>query len=55
MGWENLLLGFQVAMQPFNLGLAVLGITLGTTVVNKIMGVADSTKHPDEVFSLSRQ
>ena len=26
MGWENLLLGFQVALQPSNLALAVLGI-----------------------------
>src|SRR5262245_57874614 len=32
MGWENLLLGFQVAAQPVNLGLAVLGITLGTII-----------------------
>ena len=32
MGFENLLLGFQVALQPYNLGLAVLGITLGTII-----------------------
>src|ERR1043166_5660818 len=32
MGWENLLLGFSVALQPANLGLAVLGITLGTVI-----------------------
>ena len=32
MGWENLLLGFQVALQPNNLALAVLGITLGTII-----------------------
>src|SRR5690242_7633914 len=32
MGWENLLLGFSVALQPANLGLAVLGITLGTII-----------------------
>jgi putative tricarboxylic transport membrane protein len=32
VGWENLLLGFQVALQPNNLGLAVLGITLGTII-----------------------
>ena len=32
MGWENLFLGFQVALQPNNLALAVLGITLGTII-----------------------
>ena len=32
MGWENLLLGFQVALQPFNLWMAVVGITLGTVI-----------------------
>src|SRR4026207_1875879 len=32
MGWESLLLGFSGALQPFNLGLAVLGITLGTII-----------------------
>jgi TctA family transporter len=32
MGWENLFLGFQVALQPSNLALAVLGITLGTII-----------------------
>src|ERR1700730_4676514 len=32
VGWENLLLGFQVALQPNNLALAVLGITLGTII-----------------------
>src|ERR1700675_555818 len=32
MGFENLLLGFQVALQPYNLGLAVIGITLGTII-----------------------
>ena len=32
MGFENLLLGFQVALQPYNLGLAVLGIMLGTII-----------------------
>jgi len=32
VGFENLLLGFQVALQPSNLGLAVLGITLGTVI-----------------------
>src|SRR4029079_13324644 len=32
MGWENLLLGFSVALQTANLGLAVLGITLGTVM-----------------------
>ena len=32
MGWENLLLGFQVALQPYNLGMAVLGIMLGTII-----------------------
>ena len=32
MGIENLLLGFQVAITPFNLLMAVLGITLGTII-----------------------
>src|SRR5581483_5128548 len=32
MGWENLLLGFQVALHPGNLAVAVLGITLGTVI-----------------------
>src|SRR5690349_12720845 len=32
MGWENLLLGFQVALHPGNLAMAVLGITLGTSI-----------------------
>jgi putative tricarboxylic transport membrane protein len=32
MGFENLLLGFQVALQPYNLWLAVAGITLGTVI-----------------------
>ena len=32
MGLENLLLGFQVALQPYNLGLAVIGVTLGTII-----------------------
>ena len=32
MGLENLLLGFQVALQPHNLGFAVLGIMLGTII-----------------------
>jgi putative tricarboxylic transport membrane protein len=32
MGWENLLLGFGIALQPHNLGVAVLGITLGTII-----------------------
>ena len=32
MGFENLLLGFQVALQPYNLGLAVIGVTLGTII-----------------------
>ncbi len=32
MGLENLLLGFQVALQPYNLLLAVVGITLGTII-----------------------
>jgi putative tricarboxylic transport membrane protein len=32
MGLENLLLGFQVALTPFNLFVAVLGITLGTVI-----------------------
>src|SRR3954469_19756136 len=32
MGIENLLLGFQVAITPFNLFVAVVGITLGTVI-----------------------
>src|ERR1700746_3664801 len=32
MGFENLLLGFQVALQPHNLFLAAVGITLGTII-----------------------
>jgi putative tricarboxylic transport membrane protein len=32
VGLENLLLGFQVALQPHNLGFAVLGIMLGTII-----------------------
>ncbi len=32
MGLENLLLGFQVALQPYNLYMAVVGITLGTII-----------------------
>src|SRR6266511_3573283 len=32
MGIENLLLGFQVAVTPFNLLVAVMGILLGTII-----------------------
>src|SRR3982075_900642 len=32
MGLDNIILGFHVAITPFNLGLAVLGITLGTII-----------------------
>jgi putative tricarboxylic transport membrane protein len=32
MGFENLLLGFQIALQPYNLYIAVVGITLGTVI-----------------------
>jgi putative tricarboxylic transport membrane protein len=32
MGVENLFLGFQVALQPYNLYIAVVGITLGTVI-----------------------
>src|SRR5438093_5605622 len=32
MGLENLLLGFQIAVTPFNLFVAVIGITLGTII-----------------------
>jgi len=32
MGLENLLLGFQVALQPYNLMVAVVGIALGTVI-----------------------
>jgi putative tricarboxylic transport membrane protein len=32
VGFENLLLGFQVALAPHNLGFAVLGVALGTVI-----------------------
>ncbi len=32
MGFENLLLGFQVALQPHNLLLAILGVALGAVI-----------------------
>ncbi len=32
MGLENLLMGFQVALQPYNLMVAVVGIALGTVI-----------------------
>src|SRR5574338_1657512 len=32
MGFENLLLGFQVALQPHNLLIAVIGVALGTVI-----------------------
>src|SRR5947209_12337868 len=32
MGFENILLGFQIAVTPFNLFMAVVGITLGTII-----------------------
>jgi putative tricarboxylic transport membrane protein len=32
MGLENLLLGFQVALQPYNLFIAVVGVSLGTVI-----------------------
>src|SRR3970282_1848371 len=32
MGLENLFLGFQIAVPPFNLFIAVVGITLGTII-----------------------
>jgi putative tricarboxylic transport membrane protein len=32
MGFENLLTGFQIAITPFNLFIAVVGITLGTII-----------------------
>ena len=32
MGFEELLLGFQVALAPYNLLIAVIGITLGTVI-----------------------
>src|SRR5216117_4387583 len=32
MGFENILLGFQIAITPFNLFMAVVGITLGTII-----------------------
>src|SRR5947208_10928909 len=32
MGFENILLGFQIAITPFNLFMAVVGIILGTII-----------------------
>ena len=32
MGFDNILLGFQVAVTPFNLFVAVVGILLGTVI-----------------------
>jgi putative tricarboxylic transport membrane protein len=32
MGFENLLLGFQIAFTPYNLGIAITGIMLGTII-----------------------
>src|SRR6202162_5284750 len=32
MGLENLILGFHIAITPFNLFVAVIGITLGTII-----------------------
>src|SRR5437773_9425493 len=32
MGIENLFLGFQIAITPYNLFVAVIGITLGTII-----------------------
>src|SRR5512133_2437922 len=32
MGFDNLLLGFHVALQPYNLLVALVGITLGTII-----------------------
>src|SRR5213594_1676724 len=32
MGIENLFLGFQIAISPYNLFVAVIGITLGTII-----------------------
>src|SRR5437899_9637654 len=32
MGFENILLGFQIAIPPFKLFMAVVGITLGTII-----------------------
>jgi putative tricarboxylic transport membrane protein len=32
VGFENLLLGFQIAVTPFNLAIAVVGIMLGTVI-----------------------
>src|SRR3989454_12254281 len=32
MGIENILLGFQVAVTPYNLMVAVIGISLGTVI-----------------------
>src|SRR5262245_6208704 len=47
MGIENLLLGFQVALQPYNLFLAVIGVTLGT-----IIGVLPGLGGPNRVAIL---
>src|ERR1700716_62838 len=32
MGFENLLLGFHVPLPPYNLGLGVIGVTLGAII-----------------------
>jgi putative tricarboxylic transport membrane protein len=32
MGIENLWMGFHIAITPFNLGMAVIGILLGTII-----------------------
>src|SRR3989337_2079051 len=45
MGFENLLLGFQVALQPNNLLLAVIGVALGT-VIGVLPGLGGATGVP---------
>ena len=43
MGFENLLLGFQVALQPYNLGLAMIG-----ALFQPGAGRVDAQAPPDE-------
>ena len=45
MGLENLLLGFSIAVTPFNLFVAVVGITLGT-IIGVLPGLGEPTASP---------
>jgi len=47
MGFENIILGFHIAITPFNLLVAVVGITLGTIIgVLPGLGGAKRRGHP---------